>query len=86
MRIPHLDIKLHYAAVRQLVELDPRHFDLDVNAVQQRSRDALLVLGHGGGSAGARLHQVAVVAAGAGVHRRHKRVLFTIGTECFRSK
>jgi hypothetical protein len=40
---------------------------VDVYAVQEGTRDALLVAGDGGGGAGAGLKRVAVVAAGAGV-------------------
>ena len=43
---------------------------MDVDAVQQRAGDALLVAGDDLVGAGARLDRVAVIAARAGVHRR----------------
>ena len=52
---------------RHLVEFDWRHFDLQVDAVEKRSADAIDVALHGAGSADAFLCGMVVVAAGAGV-------------------
>ena len=53
--------------VAELVVFYMRHLDVDVNAVEQRSRDALLVLGDGACLASAGLERVAIAAAGADV-------------------
>ena len=42
-------------AVAELLVIHPRHLDVDVDAVQQRAGDALLVLGDHGRGAGAGL-------------------------------
>jgi len=51
----------------ELLVVHARHLDMDVDAVQQRTRDAFLVLGDGGWGAGAGLLTVAVIAARAGI-------------------
>ncbi len=45
------------------------HFDVEVNAVEEGTGDAFLVLGNGGRGTDALSEDIAVVAAGAGVHR-----------------
>ena len=60
--------RLAQATVAELVVLHARYFDVDVNAVQQRAGDALLVLGHRAGGAGAGLDRVSVITARIGIH------------------
>jgi len=60
---------LAQAVVGQLVVLDAGHLDVNVDAVQQRPRDTLLVAADHAEGAGALVDRVAVIAAGAGVHR-----------------
>ena len=57
---------------RHLVEFDGRHFDLQVDTVEKRSADAVNVSLDGAGSADALLCGVVIVAAWAGIHRRHE--------------
>jgi len=45
--------RLSQALVAQLLILDARHIDVDVNAVEQGARDAFLVLGNDTRGAGA---------------------------------
>ena len=66
---------------RWLVVFEARHFDVDVDAVEQGAGDALLVPGDRAERAGAGRERVAVVAAGEGVHGGDEHVVFTIGTE-----
>src|SRR5579871_1704116 len=54
--------------LQQLLFGETRHFDLDVDAIQQRTGDALLVLLHLSGVAGTLAENVAIVATGTGVH------------------
>ena len=64
----------------ELLEIDERYFDMDVDAVQQRAGDALLVAGDHAVSASAFPHRGAEMAARAGVHRRDEYVVFINGT------
>ena len=57
---------------RELRRGDRRHFDLDVDAVEQRTADLALVAQHRVGRAAARRRRVAELSARAGVHRRHE--------------
>ena len=58
--------------VAQLLILYPGDFDVDVDAVQQRAGDTLLVLGDRAGGAGTLLDRIPIIAAGAGVHGSHQ--------------
>lgn len=49
-----------------------RHLDVDVDAVEERTRDARAVALDQLGGAGARFRGVSQVAAGAGIHRRRQ--------------
>ncbi len=51
--------------IGQLLVLDTRDFDVDIDAVQQRTGEACLVAGGGGGRAGTLAYRVSRVAAGA---------------------
>jgi hypothetical protein len=56
------------AGIAQFFIFHARDVDVNVNAVEERTGDALLVFGHYAGGAGAGFDRVAVVTAGAGVH------------------
>jgi len=56
------------AVAAQLVVVHARHFDVDVDAVEQWSRDALLVFRDHRRRTGAGLLAVAIVAAWTGIH------------------
>jgi hypothetical protein len=56
----------------QLLVLDPGHLDVDVDPVQERAGNALLVFGDGGRRTGAGPDGIVVIAAGAGVHGRNE--------------
>ena len=45
---------------------------MNINAIQERPGDALLIFGNGGRRTGARLEGIAVIAAGTGVHGGHQ--------------
>ncbi len=64
---------LAQSVVRQLVVVDPRHLHVDVDPVQKRPADALLVSGHLGRGARTFSDGIAIEAAGAGVHGPHQR-------------
>ncbi len=53
--------------IGQFFIVDMRHFDEDVDAVDKRAADAVLVAGDQSGGAGALPERVAVVAAGTGI-------------------
>jgi hypothetical protein len=55
------------AAFGELLVRDARDIEVDVDAVQERAADALLVAGDGAGGAGAGTAWIAVVATGATV-------------------
>ncbi len=57
----------------ELPQLDRRHLDVEVDAVEQRSRDPPAVALDHRRRAAAVVAPVPAVAAGAGVHRRHQR-------------
>jgi hypothetical protein len=58
---------LTQALVIQFLILNQRYLDVDVDAVEQGTGDALLVFGNDAGQAGAELDQVAKKSTGAGV-------------------
>jgi hypothetical protein len=52
---------------------DTRDFDMDINPIQQRAREALLVFGYDTGEAGTLFDRVVVISAGSGIHRSDHR-------------
>ena len=66
---PHRGGRLGQAVADELLVLDAGRLDEQVDPVEQRAADALLVAGDSPGGADALLARVAVVAAGTGVHR-----------------
>ena len=59
------------ARVRQLEMIDSRHFDVDVDAVEQRAADPFLVASDNGGSTGAFFDWVSMPAARAWMITKH---------------
>ena len=71
--LAHRGARLARGGAGQLLVLHPRHVDEEVEAVEQRPGDAPLVARDRRLGAGARPTAVAVVAAGARVHRRDEQ-------------
>src|SRR5574341_554514 len=64
----HEALYCHAGLAYQILVFQARHFDVDVNAIQQRAGDSLLILCHSRWSTGARLDRIAVIAAWAGIY------------------
>jgi hypothetical protein len=51
----------------ELVVVDARDFDVDIDAIEQGARDALLIFGDRGAGAGAGFLAVTIIATGTGL-------------------
>src|SRR3990170_7221687 len=70
--LTHLRGGLAHPIVGQLLELHARHFDVDINPIQKRTGDALLIAGHSGRRACTLTLGVPEVSTRAGVHGAHE--------------
>jgi hypothetical protein len=59
--------RLAQAVTAELLVIQARHFDMNINAIQQRPEDALLIFGAVEGAQVQGLRESAVIAAGTGV-------------------
>ena len=67
------------AFVGQLFVIDAGNFDVNVDTVQERATDLLLVAGNGHGGTTAFFDGVAIKAAGAGIHCRKQHEIRRVG-------
>src|SRR5439155_25569196 len=74
------------AFIGQLLVVDTGDFDVDVDAVQQRAADALLVAHDGGGGTAAFSDRVAEEATGTGIHGGHQHEVGGIGNGSLRAR
>ena len=69
---PNLDRGLAQPVPGEFVVLHPRHFDVNIDAVQQWTGDSFLVFRHDRRCTGAWLLAVPVIATGTGIHRSNQ--------------
>src|SRR5260370_12179666 len=65
--------------IGQLLIIDAWNLHMNIDAVEQRATDALLIASDGGGRTGTFAHTIRIIATRAGIHRGNQHTVRRVG-------